>query len=620
MPVKIRCRGCEKVLNAPDKARGRVIRCPNCSTKLKVPGGDAKAARPARAKQKPADEDDFLAGLDFSRAESEEEKVCPFCAAEMDPDDVVCRACGMNVERGVMDRREKKRRARRGPDPARFYKAAWVDSWQFLRTHWRLAVRTGVYWALFAVLLNMCSFMVIFSRTGPPKFFWGCMTFLSMMGFAGWYWFLALKIIESTMHRDQKMLEYINFDIFQTITIGLRAIFWPYVIALPLLIPFNAVAQTLGAFSSIASVGLIAGLGLILIIPLVAIMMFSLFAYPLALVHMTQRYTYKAWILWEMLIVSVKNFLPTLYFWIVALVVLLPVVLMTFVPMILLLGLDSGGNLFFSTRVVGISQADIMAYNYEVTRAEQEALEQERDPPDPPERTYREIDGWTERAIAWCFELVGERPEAGGWVFILVAVGVNMALAFLVYFPVYMIIAFPAVFMMRVNGLLGYYNRETLGLVNQIPENKPANFWVRFLAEMIDQLLWPLAVFLVFKDKRATLVGWGLVLVLFLLWYWVPLVFLMMLPLALLYYHWLYYATSEASATRTTIGKDAFGLIVNDLDNRQITLGKASMRWFGRILCGLTLNLGYLLAAFHPEKRGLHDLVAGTRCCWKGDR
>ena len=86
MPVKIRCRGCEKVLNAPDKARGRVIKCPNCGTKLKVPGGPAKSKKPAKKPQKKsAGDDDFLSGLDFSRAESEDEKVCPFCAAEMDP-------------------------------------------------------------------------------------------------------------------------------------------------------------------------------------------------------------------------------------------------------------------------------------------------------------------------------------------------------------------------------------------------------------------------------------------------------------------------------------------------------------------------------------------------------
>ena len=597
MPVKIRCRGCEKVLNAPDKARGRVIKCPNCQTKLKVPGGQAKSPRPAR-KPKRSD-DDFLSGLDLTRIESEDEKVCPFCAAEMEPESAVCRSCGMNVETGVMDRREKKRRARRGPDPAKFYKAAWTESWEFMLKNWKLAVRTGAYWALFAILVNMCMFLIFFSSSGPPRFFWACMTLLSALGFLGWYWALTLKIIESTMNRDDKMLEYINFDIFETVALGLRAFLWPFVIY----IPFYPVMLPLALVFSVGS-AIAAGAGIGAIIPFLlvglALFAFPALVYPLGLVHMTQRYTYKAWILWEMLIVGVKNLAPALYFWFMALALLVPISLMVFVPLFLLLGADSGGNLFFSTRVVGITQADLMA----------------AEPPTP------EINGWTERAIAWGFELVDERPSADGWLFRLIAVGVNITLAFLLYFPAFMIVAFPAVFLMKVNGLLGYYNRERLGLVNQIPENTPANFWVRVLAYLIDLCLWPFATLLVIKVKRALIVGWLINAVCLVMLFFLPFtVFLLVgLPLFISYGYWMYFTVSESSATRTTIGKDAFGLIVNDLDDKQIAMSKGTMRWFGRLACNLTLGLGYLIVAFHPEKRGLHDLVAGTRCCWKGDR
>lgn len=599
MPVKIRCRGCEKVLNAPDKARGRVIKCPNCGTKLKVPGGEAKAARPARAKPKSAGDDDFLAGLDFSRAESEEEKVCPFCAAEMDPDEAVCRSCGMNIETGAMDRREAKRRARRGPDPAKFYKAAWVDSWQFLRKHWKLAIRTGVYWALFAVLVNMCTFMLVYSRTGPPKFFWFCMSFLASLGLTGWYWSLTLKIIESTMNRDEKMLEYINFDFFETIALGLRAFLWPFVMYIPFYPLVIPLAMVMGVAAAVASGAGAAGVSLLFILVLFGLMMFPMLVYPLALVHMTQKYTYKAWILWEMLKVAVRNLGPAIYFWVVGLVLMVPLLLVTFVPLNLLLGLDAGGNLFFSSRVVGISQSDLV----------------QADRPEP------QINGWTERAIAWCLEKAGERPSAGDFVFRMIAVGVNITLAFLLYFPAYMIIAFPAVFMMKVNGVLGYYNRERLGLVNRIHENTPANFWVRLLAHLIDLCLWPFSWLLVIKEKRALAVAWVVNVIGFLTWFFVPILFLLVgVPMFISYDFWMYFTVSESSATRTTIGKDAFGLIVNDLDNKQITMSKGTMRWIGRVACLLTGGLGYLIAAFHPEKRGLHDLVAGTRCCWKGDR
>ena len=44
MAVKVRCTGCQKVLNAPDQARGKAIKCPNCDTRITVPAGDDAGA------------------------------------------------------------------------------------------------------------------------------------------------------------------------------------------------------------------------------------------------------------------------------------------------------------------------------------------------------------------------------------------------------------------------------------------------------------------------------------------------------------------------------------------------------------------------------------------------
>ena len=78
MPVKVRCPTCEKVLNAPETARGKAIKCPGCETKVKVPAGDAaggdRGAIPAgkRSTKKPAkkaadsDDDDFFWPISIS--------------------------------------------------------------------------------------------------------------------------------------------------------------------------------------------------------------------------------------------------------------------------------------------------------------------------------------------------------------------------------------------------------------------------------------------------------------------------------------------------------------------------------------------------------------------------
>jgi phage FluMu protein Com len=208
MPVKIRCRGCEKVLSAPDKARGKVIQCPQCGTKLKVPGEEItpKAAK-SKGKPQPSammDSAEFMAGVDLSNIESRDERICPFCAAEMSGEDPVCRKCGMNTDTGAMDAREAKKRARKGPDPALFYSKAWSDSWNFVKEHRGMALRTGWYMSVLAVLHTGCAFMFTWCDKGPTKFFWFMQAMLTLLGIFGWFWFLTYKVIESTMTKDER--------------------------------------------------------------------------------------------------------------------------------------------------------------------------------------------------------------------------------------------------------------------------------------------------------------------------------------------------------------------------------------------------------------------------------
>jgi DNA-directed RNA polymerase subunit M/transcription elongation factor TFIIS len=170
MPVKVKCRGCQKVLTAPDKARGKTLACPDCGEKIKVPAGDGdappakrKADKPEKSAKKPKDDDDFLSGLKVEHLEAEhgEERVCPYCAADMDPEDPVCGKCGMNIETGRKDAQMAKKLSRKGPDPALFYSTAWSDSWEFLMKHWRLAARTGGIWTLFLTVAFACPFMIM---------------------------------------------------------------------------------------------------------------------------------------------------------------------------------------------------------------------------------------------------------------------------------------------------------------------------------------------------------------------------------------------------------------------------------------------------------------------------
>ncbi|MEQ1499180.1 MAG: RDD family protein [Novosphingobium sp.] len=81
---------------------------------------------------------------------------------------------------------------------------------------------------------------------------------------------------------------------------------------------------------------------------------------------------------------------------------------------------------------------------------------------------------------------------------------------------------------------------------------------------------------------------------------------------------WLYFALMESSANRATVGKIAVGLVVTDLDGGQIGFGRATGRYFAKILSSLILLIGFIMVGLTERKQGLHDMLAGTLVTKKG--
>jgi uncharacterized RDD family membrane protein YckC len=76
--------------------------------------------------------------------------------------------------------------------------------------------------------------------------------------------------------------------------------------------------------------------------------------------------------------------------------------------------------------------------------------------------------------------------------------------------------------------------------------------------------------------------------------------------------NWLYYALLESSSWRATLGKKALGLEVTDLYGNRISFGRATGRFFAKIISSIILFIGYIMAGFTEKKRALHDMIAGT--------
>ena len=145
------------------------------------------------------------------------------------------------------------------------------------------------------------------------------------------------------------------------------------------------------------------------------------------------------------------------------------------------------------------------------------------------------------------------------------------------------------------------------------PRVQYAGFWLRFLAYLIDSLVLSVpAVFLVFlmfvgmagslsqierRNEVVPVLGSILFLILFYVLLFAGL--------------WLYYAIMESSSWQATLGKKALNLQVTDLNGRRISFGRASGRFFGKLISGMILNIGYIMAGFTEKKQALHDMIAG---------
>ncbi len=133
-----------------------------------------------------------------------------------------------------------------------------------------------------------------------------------------------------------------------------------------------------------------------------------------------------------------------------------------------------------------------------------------------------------------------------------------------------------------------------------------AGFWIRVGAKMIDGVILWIAGFLITlamtpvlvapdpKNVRAYL-GTQAIL------------FVLQIAVATAYATWF------VGRHGATLGKMATGLKVVSPDGGAVGYGRACGRYFAEILSSLILGIGYLMVAFDPERRGLHDRICNTR-------
>lgn len=119
-----------------------------------------------------------------------------------------------------------------------------------------------------------------------------------------------------------------------------------------------------------------------------------------------------------------------------------------------------------------------------------------------------------------------------------------------------------------------------------LPAGPPAGFWVRFGAAFLDGVILTAPFFVLAVVLDASL-------------------YLLLFPAQIAYF------TYYEGGTGQTIGKLFCGIRVVDVDGGgSIGYGRAFVRWFGRIISGLFLYLGYLWMLWDKDKQTWHDKMA----------
>ena len=614
MPIKVRCEGCQTVLNVSDQAAGKAVKCKQCGGRVLVPSGDSPAATRPRPKAKVASEnpDDLFSGLDLDRAEDAKRKVCPGCARPVRDDDVECPKCGVTIATGSLSDKQRRRVERRGPPPEEFYSTVWPNGWKFLKKHLQFGVQTALVWTV-CLTMSMTSLFAlnyyvtnrvkslhdmvkaggknieikdgsvrvtvpkeggsnvvydgtyytakgttitlpipeIQARKEPPSLFWMGMTLVFQLGFGGWAWTLATTIAGVTMAGEKKVKRF-TLDFFGNLTMGFRFYVWPTVLTLPLLVipmvivPFNLQAGAIIATS-------------MMIVPLLVL--------PAAVVHMAQKYSYRAWLLTWMARDFWKTIAPSMYIFAMNLFLVL------LVPI--------------SVAIAGaVMQAKISLW----------LLTQEA------------------AVLEWLKANVMDFGE-GNLRFLFYQMPLVFSVLFTFFFIVCSLMSFPAVFMMRVIGLYGLYFRADLAVVNEFPDLEPAGFGPRYLAYLVDNIIMMLlagAGFFV-----GTLFG---LLFNFYGWSIADQLALGVSIVATLGLWGFYFSAGESGSARATLGKWSIGLIVLRDDNKPQTRQQAFARAASAFVTSLTLYIGFIMCFFRADKKAMHDLMSKSKVVWQGEQ
>ncbi|HWD21328.1 MAG TPA: RDD family protein [Verrucomicrobiae bacterium] len=153
---------------------------------------------------------------------------------------------------------------------------------------------------------------------------------------------------------------------------------------------------------------------------------------------------------------------------------------------------------------------------------------------------------------------------------------------------------------------------------------RPAGFWMRLAAHLLDRaLLLPLflAVWFPIADANnwirlppevpSTITDETRVKYTNELSAWMDHAALVYLPIFMIY------EVLLNGAFGATVGKMAIGARIRAADGARLSYSRAMLRWWAERVSEFLMFTGFLLIALRADKRGLHDILAGTKVVYQ---
>ncbi|MCY8471606.1 hypothetical protein BJH90_12025 [Bacillus halotolerans] len=149
---------------------------------------------------------------------------------------------------------------------------------------------------------------------------------------------------------------------------------------------------------------------------------------------------------------------------------------------------------------------------------------------------------------------------------------------------------------------------------------KPAGFWIRVLAYLIDGIIVSVPSYIILFIINSVFIAGSIATDPYMTKdeYMVKYLTLAFLPamLIMIVISVLYYGLLTASKMQGTLGKKILGLKVVNEQGGRVSIGQAIGRYFAYILSGIIFYIGFIMVAF-GEKKGLHDIICRTRVVYK---